>query len=106
MARILKQETERLLGNVPEDNVFRCCDGHIMKNLEDLRQAFGSMDDGAYMYHANSEKNDFCNWVRYIIRDEKLASDLSTSHNKSEAAKAVDERIGLLNDQKAKLREV
>ena len=45
--------------------------------------------DETYVFHANTEKNDFTNWVRDIINDERLAKDLQQAANRAQAAKLV-----------------
>ena len=97
MAKILKQDAERFLANVPEENVFRCCDGRILRNMKELSHAFSKMGDETFTYHANAGKNDFSNWVKDIIKDEKLARDLVKSQNQSQAVKAVADRMAFLS---------
>lgn len=102
MARDPRQESGRLLADVPGDQVFWCCDGRVMRNLTDLEKALDSMSDEAFAHHANEERNDFSIWVRGVIRDETLAKSLEKSVNRSQAAKKVAERINVLE---GKLRE-
>ncbi|NIM45415.1 MAG: hypothetical protein GTO54_07300 [Nitrososphaeria archaeon] len=99
MARILRHDAGRLLGNVPEEYVFRCCDGHILKNMKELKDALGSMTDEAFAYHSGEERNDFSNWVRDIIMDEKLARDLAKSPSRAQAAKSAARRIAFLSSK-------
>ena len=81
MARIMKQDALRLLGNVPEEYVFRCCDGRIFRTLQETREILESMTDETFAFHSNVERNDFSKWVKDIIKDEKLARDLGKSKN-------------------------
>jgi len=99
MAKILKRDAERLLADVPEENVFRCCDGRIFRNMNELNQAFISMVDEHFAYHANTEKNDFSMWVKDVIKDDKLARDLAKSQNQSQAAKATADRVSFLSSK-------
>jgi len=99
MAKILNRDAERLLADVPEDNAFRCCDGRIFRNMNELNQAFSSMVDQDFTYHANTEKNDFSKWVKDVIKDDKLARDLAKSRSKSQAAKAVADRASFLSSK-------
>ncbi len=99
MARILRADAERLLGNAPEEYTFECCDGRIFRNMKDLLEAFASMTDETFAFHANAEKNDFSNWIKDIIRDDKLARDLGKSASRAEAAKRVRERITFLSSK-------
>lgn len=97
MAKILKKDAEKFLANVPEENVFRCCDGSIFRNMEELGNAFSNMANGGFNYHANTERNDFSKWVKDVIKDDKLARDLAKSQNQSQAAKAVADRMAFLS---------
>jgi len=99
MAKILKKDAERLLANVPEEYVFRCHDGRTFRNMEELGQAFRSMGDEGFTYHANAEKNDFSNWVKNVIKDDKLARDLAKSRDQLQAAKTVENRISFLMEK-------
>jgi len=101
MRRILRQDAERLLANVPEEYVFWCCDGQVLKNMKELGEDLTSMADETFAYHSNEEKKDFSNWVRDIIRDEKLARDLQKSLNRTQAAKRVAERVAFLSSKLA-----
>jgi len=97
MAETLKQEAKRLLDNVPEEYVFRCCDGSILHSVKELGAALKTMTDETYAFHVNTEKNDFTTWVRDIIKDERLAKNLQKAPNQAQAAKLVDSRISLLS---------
>ena len=86
----------KFLGDVPEDKVFYSHDGRILKNVSDLSIALGEMSDETFAYHSNTEKTDFSNWVKDVIGDEKLASDIQKSGSRLRAAKAVFDRIAFL----------
>lgn len=92
MARILREEAEKYLSNVPEEYVFRVCDGRVLRNMHDLGEALNSIADEAFAYHVNGSKNDFSRWVGDIIKDEKLTRDLAKAPNRNQAAKRVAER--------------
>ena len=96
MPRILRQDAERLLANVPEEYVFRCCDGSIIRNMKGLGEAFTTMTNEAFAYHSNEQKKDFSNWVGDVIGDQKLASDLRRSLDRTQAAKSVSQRVASL----------
>ena len=96
MPRILRQDAEGLLASVPQECVFRCCDGRILNHMKELREAFASMTDETFAYHSNEEKNDFSNWVRDVIGDAKLARDLGKSLKRTQAARRVAERVAFL----------
>jgi len=100
MVSTLKQEAreaQRLLANVPDEYIFWSHTGHILHNMRELKEELETMSDEGYAYHANMEKNDFFNWVRDIIKDNKLASDLLRAPNRAQAAKIVASRISTLS---------
>jgi hypothetical protein len=94
-----RQDAERRLAKVPDEHVFRCCDGCIMRDMQELGEAFVAMTDETFTFHSNSERKDFRNWVRDIIGDEKLARDLGKSLNQTQAANRVAERIAFLSSK-------
>ena len=101
MVETLKQEAKRFLADIPEEYVFRCFDGHILRNMKELGDSLNTMKDETYVFHANKERNDFTNWARDIIKDEMLAKDLQKAPNRAQAAKLVASRIATLSKRLA-----
>jgi len=61
-----------------------------------LKDALDLMNDETYTYHASREKNDFSNWIKDIIGDEKLARDLSRASDRRQAFDCVKTREDFL----------
>ena len=101
MAETMKQEAKRLLADVPNEYVFRCHDGLILQGMKELENALNSTADEIYVFHANTEKNDFTNWVRDIIKDDILAKDLQKVPNGAQAANLVASRRAALSKRLA-----
>lgn len=97
MATSAMTDTKSYMADVPQEYVFWCCDGQILKNLKELRDAFAVMSEDTFAYHVNAVKNDFHNWVKDIIKDEVLASDLLKAANTRTAVRIVTERIAFLS---------
>lgn len=100
MAKIVKisaEEAKRRLSDVPDENVFWCCDGSIYRNMRALEEALYRMSDEIFAFHANESKNDFSSWVNDVIKDDKLARDLIKARDKVRAAKCVSDRIAFLS---------
>jgi hypothetical protein len=95
-----RQESERMaekyLSRVPEDYVFYCCDGRSFRDLRELAAGLVAMSDSSFAYHVHSNKNDFSNWVRDIIRDEELADELVRATTRFEAIGRVTTRMAML----------
>jgi hypothetical protein len=99
MPRIERHDAEKLLANVPELYVFRCRDGRLLRNMQELRDALADMAEDTFGYHSNEQKSDFGNWVGDVIGDQKLARDLAKSANAPQAAKKVEARVTFLGQK-------
>ncbi len=88
-----KEDAQRVLKHVPDEKRFYTHDGTILSNLHELKAALGKMAHGTYTHHVADHKNDFARWVREVLGDDKLASDLMKVSTQKEAAKLVAERI-------------
>ncbi|RKX83359.1 MAG: hypothetical protein DRP57_08055 [Spirochaetes bacterium] len=100
MIRSKKQALEAL-SDVNPNFVFWLCDGTTLKNLSELLEALKVMSRETFIYHVNSEKNDFAKWIEDVIKDEKLARDLRKVKTKRDTIKILKERIKWLK-KKAK----
>ncbi len=97
--RISKEEAQRRLGDVPDDKRFWCQDGKVIKNLKDLEEALNNMSDETFHHHSGEGRNDFSNWTRDVVGDDKLARDLSKAKSRIQASKAVAERVSFLRSK-------
>ena len=95
----LKQEAEKFLAKVPEENVFWCHDSRIFRDMKDLADGLNAMSDETFAYHSNEEKKDFSNWVKDVIGDEKLAQDLARAPSRVQAAVYVAARLAFLTSR-------
>jgi hypothetical protein len=100
MVETLKQGTNMMLTDVPEEFIFRCQNGHTMRNMRELAGELKTMSEETYSFHANTQKNDFATWVRDIIKDEWLAMNLQKAKNRGQAARMVADRIITLSKRK------
>jgi hypothetical protein len=95
---VSKNQAERFLAKVPEENVFWCNGGCVIRDMEDLKDALAAMTDQTFAFHSNEVKKDFSNWVREVIGDEKLAKDLEKASNREQAARIAEERYTILKN--------
>jgi len=95
----LKEQEEKFLFKVPGKDVFRCHDGRTFRDMKELADGLVTISDDIFAYHVNSERNDFSKWVRDVIGDEKLASDLATATNRTQAAGYVTARLAVLTSK-------
>ncbi len=101
MAVNSKEDALKILSDVNPKHNFGVCDGNILKNINDLLSVLKKMNKNVFQAHVNKEKNDFANWINDIIKDEKLAKDISKTKEKKEVIKKITQRVKWLN-QKAK----
>ncbi len=99
MPRMPSEEAQHYLSSVPEEYLFWCHDGQVLRNLMELKNAFEMMTDDTFSYHSNAEKSDFSTWVKDIIGDEKLARDLRKAADRTQAAKATSARSSFLESR-------
>jgi hypothetical protein len=99
----LKEQADKVLANVPEESIFWCHDGRTFRDMVELAEGLVAISDDTFAYHVNSERNDFSKWVKDIIGDEKLASDLATATSRIQATEYVTARLVVLTG-KGKIR--
>ena len=99
MVRITKAIAETRLGDVPREEKFWCQDGRVLSSLPELSSALKQMHAETFHHHFSKSRNDFSNWVRDVIGDEKLSRDLIKSTTQAQAAKSVDDRIAWLKSK-------
>jgi H+-transporting ATPase len=95
----LGEQTDKFLAKVPEESIFRCHDGRTFSDMEELAEGLAAISDDTFAYHVNSERNDFSEWVRKVIKDETLASGLTKATNRTQAAKYVAARLAVLTSK-------
>ena len=81
---------------MPEEYVFWCSDGRVLRDMRELGEALATMTDETFAYHSNAEKKDFSNWLKDVIGDEKLAKDIENVLDRNQAANIVASRIAIL----------
>ncbi|MBM3200110.1 hypothetical protein FJZ53_04165 [Candidatus Woesearchaeota archaeon] len=75
--------------NISPKNYFQLADGRTLKDLRELLWALESMSDSTFISHVNSEKNDFANWIKGVMKDEFLAARINEAIDKSSMIKAL-----------------
>jgi hypothetical protein len=97
-----KQDAARILSDISGDKRFYSQDGCVISNLSQLAECLTHINDYSFGHHVTPEKNDFSNWVRDVLVDEKLARDINHTTNHLEAAEVVRARISWLQEKMKK----
>jgi alpha-amylase len=95
-ANLMNGMEKKWLNDVPGDKVFWVKDGTAIRNIVELSALFRTIPDAMYKHHVTDEKNDFANWVKIVVGDEVLATNMEKCKKKVMAAKMVEERIKYL----------
>ena len=98
---VTKEEARRYLNDTDPEQSFWVNNGPILKNLEELANVLPAMGDEVFQHHVNKDKNDFSNWIKDIIGDQKFANDLTSSKSKDSAVKKLNSRLALLKKKAA-----
>ncbi len=68
---------KNIFEDVPEEKTFWLDGGGAIKNLYQLAEALGIMKEKTFKFHVNKNKNDFSEWIRQVIEEEKLADEVA-----------------------------
>jgi len=96
MVTQVKLDSAGILVDIDGDKRFFCEDGCVIKNLNELIDCLNHMTEEVFHHHVTSDKNDFSNWIRDVLGDEKLAGELYGAGSPQEATKIVSERLASL----------
>lgn len=88
-----KEDAKKALGDVAVEKRFYCVDSCIYNRLEDMANCLEHINEDLFRHHVTPSHNDFSNWVRDVLNDDKLAEDLSKSPNAEDSARIVRYRI-------------
>jgi hypothetical protein len=76
---------------IPVEKQFHFRDGASAGSLDALKAKIEGMSYQEFYHHVNVQKNDFASWVRYVLKDERLADDL-------QKVTSIVETVEILND--------
>ena len=93
---VTKDEARRYLNDCAPEQCFWVNNGQILKNVEELANVLPEMSNEAFQHHVSNGRNDFSNWIKDVIGDQKLANDLLSSKSKDSALKKVRNRVNSL----------
>lgn len=71
------------------EQCFWSNDGLVLSSLADLQAALIAMSEDTYSHHVTKEKNDFADWVEFVLIDKQCASDLRKAKGKKAAMAVV-----------------
>lgn len=84
---------KRVLAKAQGSQCFWVNEGPILSDLVELAEALDSMTSETYTYHVGTTRNDFADWVEYVLGDTELASLLRGSKKPRQARTIVVRRL-------------
>lgn len=81
----------------PEGKEFIFKDGSKAQTLKELSISVKLMSDYEFSSFVNDSKNDFANWIEFVLFDAQLASRLRMQKTRDETIKIIDSKISEIN---------
>lgn len=72
---------------------FWMTDGQILNSLLELEGALGTMSMDVFSHHVTDDKNDFADWVEYVLDDHGCAAGLRAAMTTKKAQLAVKKAL-------------
>lgn len=80
-----KEVTKTALKNEAKpENYFILCTGHSIKDIKELAEELGRMEDSVFRFHVNEQRNDFATWIYDVFKNTELAEILGKIKDKTE----------------------
>lgn len=79
--------------NVPPEKSFWVRDGQILRNITELPPALERMSEETFRHHVTEKKNDFANWIEFVIGERTLADEVRRLRARQDIIRAVRTRI-------------
>jgi hypothetical protein len=70
------KKSKRVLAKAQGSQCFWVNEGPILSDLMELARALESMSKETYAYHVHDARNDFADWVEFVLGDTELAQTL------------------------------
>jgi len=74
----------RKMINAPYDKEFIFRDGSRAKNIPELAERVIRLSDAEFGSFVNKDKNDFANWIEFVLEEKSLSSKLRMTYSKAE----------------------
>jgi hypothetical protein len=75
------------------DRCFWSNDGQIFSTLADLQNALRAISDETYAHHTSDGRNDYADWVEFVLLDKSCANSLRKAKGRKAAATVVSRAL-------------
>jgi hypothetical protein len=87
------KKSKRVLVQAQGEQCFWTHNGAIISTLIDLSNLLSSVDKDIFAYHVRKDKNDFADWVEFVLGDKELATALRKSKTPQSSKTVVVRRL-------------
>ena len=84
---------KRVLARAEGPQCFWVHDGSILADLVEFEQALESMSADVFAHHTSKTRNDFADWVAYVLGDTELSEKLRAATTPKKARSVVVQRL-------------
>ncbi len=74
--RITKAKALHIMRPVEGEQRFFCANGDVWGSLTECSRYVQNISQEAFHHHCNIERCDFSSWIKDVLGDEKLATDI------------------------------
>ena len=92
-----RTKVKRTLVHAQGEQCFWASNGAIISTLVDLAHLLASIEESVYKHHARKDKNDFADWVEFVLGDSELAASLRKAKKPKTARTLVVRRLKVYN---------
>lgn len=89
----LRENTPKIKKDIKNEYFFILRDGRKIKNIKELAEEMGKMEDAVFFHHVSDERNDFANWIKDVFDETELAEQIRHLRNKHEIQKKIYEYL-------------
>lgn len=87
------KKAKRVLVQAQGPQCFWTHNGAIISTLIDLSNLLSAVHADVYKYHVRKDKNDFADWVEFVLGDKELAGALRKARTPKSAHTVVVRRL-------------
>lgn len=86
---------KRVLARAEGPQCFWVNDGEVLADLLELKHALALMSGETFSYHVNGTRNDFADWIEFVLGDTELALALRGAKKPKQAHTIVVRRLSI-----------
>jgi hypothetical protein len=91
---VSREQAQHFLAVVtPEWKSFWVHEGPVFSSLKDMAAALPKLTAQSFAHHVNEAKNDFADWVEFVVGDKELADAVRGTKTPKQIMVSLDRRL-------------